>query len=287
MRWGKHLTNARNDEKMVLLRETHGAEGYGIYWMIFEMIGEKVTGSCTKVAFPESFWRKNLGVSAQKFRVFADFFKNSGLFLVEKCGNIITFDCPNMLKYCDEYTEKQVKKSGQNRDSVGIKSDPRARVNPETETEEEKETEAEPEERHPEGEEDPPTPQRGESGEDQPGGGPHPGNARADLKSAINRYTDDPALRQALEDFRTMRERIRKPMTGKALDLILAKLDGLARDGPGKIAVLEQSVLNSWQGVFPVKEPPPPANAGGYRLSAREQRTVDAVNAIKEKYRNA
>jgi hypothetical protein len=282
MRWGKHLMTARNDEKMVLLRETYGAEGYGIYWMIFEMVGEKATSSCTKVEFPESFWRKSLGVSAQKFRVFADFFKNSKLFLVEKVGNMVSFDCPNILKYCDEYTERSIKKSGQSPDIVGTKSDPRARVNPEIEKEREREEEPErepEEENRPEEEEAPPTPQGGES-DGPPETKAHSGNTKSDLKAAINSYTGDPALRQALEDFRAMRERIRKPMTGKALDLILAKLDGLARDGPGKIAVLEQSVLNSWQGVFSIR---PGNDNGTSRLSGKEQRTINAVNSWIER----
>jgi hypothetical protein len=50
-----------------------------------------------------------------------------------------------------------------------------------------------------------------------------------------------------------MRERIRRPMTGEALRLILARLDRLADSDGEKIAIVEQSIMNSWQGVFALK----------------------------------
>lgn len=35
-----HDSNARNDEKILMLRAEHGWEGYGIYWMLIEMMFE-------------------------------------------------------------------------------------------------------------------------------------------------------------------------------------------------------------------------------------------------------
>jgi len=39
-----HNENARNDQKIVQLRFRHGAEGYGIYWMLIETMYEDSTG---------------------------------------------------------------------------------------------------------------------------------------------------------------------------------------------------------------------------------------------------
>lgn len=35
-----HDTNARNDPKILALRDNWGVEGYGIYWVLIEMLRE-------------------------------------------------------------------------------------------------------------------------------------------------------------------------------------------------------------------------------------------------------
>ena len=40
--WFKHDYNARNDEKILELRSIHGAEAYGVYWMIVETMADKL-----------------------------------------------------------------------------------------------------------------------------------------------------------------------------------------------------------------------------------------------------
>lgn len=54
--------------------------------------------------------------------------------------------------------------------------------------------------------------------------------------------------------FVEMRKKIKKPMTDKAKELILAKLNKMASSESEKIAILNQSIMNSWQGVFPLKD---------------------------------
>jgi hypothetical protein len=43
--WFKHDNNARNDEKILELRANHGAEGYGVFWMIVETMAEDENGT--------------------------------------------------------------------------------------------------------------------------------------------------------------------------------------------------------------------------------------------------
>lgn len=66
--------------------------------------------------------------------------------------------------------------------------------------------------------------------------------------------TGSPALDDALRGFEEMRKKLRKPLTDRAKKLTLGKLEKLA---PGneemQIAILDQSVENSWQGVYPLK----------------------------------
>jgi hypothetical protein len=55
-------------------------------------------------------------------------------------------------------------------------------------------------------------------------------------------------------DFVQMRNRIKKPMTGKAVELMWAKLDAMRGGGSDPVEILNQSIVNSWQDVFPLRE---------------------------------
>ena len=51
-----------------------------------------------------------------------------------------------------------------------------------------------------------------------------------------------------------MRQRIRKPATPYAQNMAIAKLSELREQGQHPAAVLGQAIMNSWQGIFPLKE---------------------------------
>ena len=53
--------------------------------------------------------------------------------------------------------------------------------------------------------------------------------------------------------YEDMRRKMRKPMTDKARALAVAKLDRLRDAGHEPEAVLDQSTMNSWQGLFEIK----------------------------------
>lgn len=82
-------------------------------------------------------------------------------------------------------------------------------------------------------------------------------------------YPNDEKLNQAFLDFMEMRKKIKKPMTDRAITLAMNKLRDLSTDSSTgsmdndlAIKILEQSTLNCWQGLFPVK-----GNAGGNQQS--------------------
>ena len=50
-----------------------------------------------------------------------------------------------------------------------------------------------------------------------------------------------------------MRKKIKKPMTDRAVTLAINTLDKLRAEGNDPGAVLDQSTLNAWQGVFAVR----------------------------------
>jgi len=71
-------------------------------------------------------------------------------------------------------------------------------------------------------------------------------------------------------DYLEMRKKIRKPATLRAQELVIKKLDELRAEDQDPNRVLEQSIENSWQGVFPLK----PLDAiSGYQKPLRASQT--------------
>ena len=70
----------------------------------------------------------------------------------------------------------------------------------------------------------------------------------------IAEYTQNEDLQNALKAFLQMRSFIKKPMTEYALKLMLKKLDEIGNTDDAKIAILNQSITNNWQGIFPLKD---------------------------------
>lgn len=61
-------------------------------------------------------------------------------------------------------------------------------------------------------------------------------------------------LKQALSDFKDMRKAMKKPMTEKAEQLLLNKLNGLSDNPEQQAKIVEQSIERNWLSVFPLKQ---------------------------------
>ena len=64
--------------------------------------------------------------------------------------------------------------------------------------------------------------------------------------------TCSPEIAEALAAFADHRKKLKKPMTDYAKKLLLKKLQKLAKTEQEQIAILNQSIENGWQGVFPL-----------------------------------
>ena len=68
-------------------------------------------------------------------------------------------------------------------------------------------------------------------------------------------FPNDETLDRAFADYVDMRKKIKKPMTDKAIDLAIKKLDELScGDNDIAVKIINQSIMNSWQGLFPLKD---------------------------------
>ena len=65
---------------------------------------------------------------------------------------------------------------------------------------------------------------------------------------------EDEKLKQVLSDFKDMRKVMKKPMTEKAEQLLLNKLNGLSDNPEQQIKIVEQSIERNWLSVFPLKQ---------------------------------
>ena len=81
------------------------------------------------------------------------------------------------------------------------------------------------------------------------------------VKTETVYYPDDEKLNQAFADFVEMRKKIKKPMTERAVTLAMNKLKKLSEvpfadsmDNDLAIQILEQSTMNCWQDLYPLKD---------------------------------
>ena len=78
-------------------------------------------------------------------------------------------------------------------------------------------------------------------------------NKKSNIDKIIEAYTKNDLLVEAIRDFIKMRSTIKKPLTDRALKGILNKLDTFAANDLDKVEILENSIMNCWQGVFELK----------------------------------
>ena len=86
--------------------------------------------------------------------------------------------------------------------------------------------------------------------------------------SIIQKSAESTELREALVEFVKFRKLIKKPMTNKALELIIAKLNKLGQSDRERVAILNQSIERGWAGVFSLKDEEPQSK--GYQVDPRK-----------------
>ena len=87
-------------------------------------------------------------------------------------------------------------------------------------------------------------------------------NKKSNIDKIIEAYTKNDLLVEAIRDFIKMRSTIKKPLTDRALKGILNKLDTFTTNDLDKVEILENSIMNCWQGVFELKNKKAPVGTG-------------------------
>jgi len=73
-------------------------------------------------------------------------------------------------------------------------------------------------------------------------------------KKTVKTYSEDNSLNEAIKDFIAHRKALKKPMTDKAVDLFLKKLDKMADTSDLKIALINNAIEHGWLSVYPLKD---------------------------------
>lgn len=77
---------------------------------------------------------------------------------------------------------------------------------------------------------------------------------KTDFDELIDGYTENINLRKNIYEFIKMRKGVKAAITTLGLKKILNKLDTLAKSDNEKIAILDNSIMNSWKGIFPINK---------------------------------
>lgn len=258
-----HDCNARNDPKILALRSVYGAEGYGVYFMLVEILREQPD---YKLAVNKYIWSTlamQMQVEASKLEQIindccTEFSENGNTLLVNDGEYLYSASLLRRMGKVDDisnlrreaarkrWENKPCKTSG---NSDGCSDDANAGQEQSKEKKsKEKQSKAE---------------QR---------------------KEKQNIFSDfacgDADLLSALQGFEEMRVKIKKPMTDQAKKRLLTELEKLAPgDRETQIAILHQSEDRCWAGVFALKDDRSGQIGGGRRQQAS---TSDKMGALRD-----
>lgn len=213
MKWFKHQSSARNDERLSRLEDKAGLEGYGFYFKMLEIVAEVIDETDRhEVTYSLSRWGRQANITSKKFIFLAQCCADVGLLIVQRCDNDYIIRIPNLLKYRDNHTKNLQATSKQ-----------------EVEVEVDKEVDKEQIKK-----------------QSKP-------KSKELSEIPVQFVLPDWINQESWNGFVAMRKAIKKPLTLHAMGLLILSLQKMASDGEDVNAVLNQSVMNSWQGIFPLK----------------------------------
>lgn len=67
-------------------------------------------------------------------------------------------------------------------------------------------------------------------------------------------FQNDEELKNTVYEFIKMRKAIKKPLTTRGLELMINKLYKITTNANEQIEILNNSIMNNWQGIFPLKQ---------------------------------
>ena len=99
---------------------------------------------------------------------------------------------------------------------------------------------------------------------------------KQEINKTKDKQTSVPAeLREAFDAYAQMRRKMRKPLTESAEKLVMQALETLAPERTDmQKQILEQSILNGWTGVYPLKAQDQPDRPASYDVEEMERKLL-------------
>lgn len=97
-------------------------------------------------------------------------------------------------------------------------------------------------------------------------------------------YTGDSRLDTAFFEYIRFRKQIKKPLTDRAIQLAVGKLRKMSDDVEEQIAIIDQSIMNGWSGLFPLNQDKGNKKTGkkSTRFSNAHERSYDMKQLEKD-----
>ena len=254
-----HDSNARNSDKLIPLRMKLGAEGYGIYFMLLERLRDEKDYMSIKdynmLAFDLRVDASKVKSVIEDFRLFV-FTEDGKYFYSEGFKKRMDIKDIGSIKRSEAGKKGAAKRwgincagnaDGDSGDKHGIAiALPSKNIASKVKESKEKESKV-------------------KKSKIQ--------NQSSIFSTMISDYTANENLIESLNDFIAMRYEIKKPLTQRALEIMLKKLTELSGGNDNtKIKILENSVMNSWQGIFALKsEQSNPMPVKGRQMTVAEK----------------
>lgn len=259
-----HDCNARNDPKILALRSVYGAEGYGVYFMLIEILREQPEYKLSVNKYIWSTLAMQMQVDANRLQDIitdccTEFAENGSTLLVNDGEYLYSASLLRRMGKVDDISNlrrEAARKRWENQPCKGAdgydgcKTDANAQQS-DAKKRKAKQTKAD------------------QSRAEQ---------SKADIFAAF--AGGDADLLAALRGFEEMRVKIKKPMTDRAKKLLLTELEKLSLDRVEQIAILNQSITRCWAGVFALKDNGPGYQSRGGR--PQQASTGDKMDALRD-----
>ena len=111
MKWFKHHTDASRSEKLMVLIDKFGVEGYGRYWLLVELLAEKFDGKDANFRIHNNTIKRGLFIYHGKMvQRLLECIDDVGLMSLSCSDDIWSIYCPKLLEIKDNHTRNlQVK----------------------------------------------------------------------------------------------------------------------------------------------------------------------------------
>lgn len=106
MKWFKHFSDASHDEKMSEVLDLHGANAYGVFWLIVEAIAMQMDDSVKcEARYSMKKWANITHVDRRTLARYLQTFNILTLIVQQNCDKFVTIKIPKMLELRDNHTK--------------------------------------------------------------------------------------------------------------------------------------------------------------------------------------